>query len=42
LIEAVAVFVLLAFDTGAIAGLDLLIRKKRAANVSRAPEQVAA
>lgn len=30
LIEAVAIVVLLAFDTGRIAGLDLLLRKRRA------------
>ena len=35
LIEAAAVFVLLVFDTGAIAGLDLLLRRrKKAADTS--------
>jgi len=29
LIEAAAVFVLLVFDTGAIAGLDLLLRRRK-------------
>jgi thiosulfate dehydrogenase [quinone] large subunit len=33
LIEAIAVIVLLAFDTGSIAGLDLLWRRKRSSSV---------
>jgi len=32
LIEAAAVFVLLVFDTGAIAGLDLLLRRRKSRN----------
>lgn len=34
LIEAAAVFVLLVFDTGAIAGLDLLLRRRKSRNTS--------
>jgi thiosulfate dehydrogenase [quinone] large subunit len=34
LIEAIAVVVLLAFDTGRIAGLDLLFRRRRSAGVT--------
>jgi len=35
LIEAIAVIVLLAFDTGRIAGLDLLWRRKRGSSVEQ-------
>jgi hypothetical protein len=35
LIEAIAVIVLLAFDTGRIAGLDLLWRRKRNSSVEQ-------
>jgi thiosulfate dehydrogenase [quinone] large subunit len=34
LIEAAAVFVLLVFDTGAIAGLDLLLRRRKSASTN--------
>jgi thiosulfate dehydrogenase [quinone] large subunit len=37
LIEAVAVFVLLVFDTGAIAGLDLLLRRRKSGTTDHGP-----
>jgi thiosulfate dehydrogenase [quinone] large subunit len=38
LIEAAAVFVLLVFDTGAIAGLDLLLRRRKSKTMNTAEE----